>query len=200
MGEELELLKKTGENLAAIVGETSFAKWEERSFRQMVDFDHVQRTEQDRIFNELELTVLGLFVLHLEDAASAKPRMKKIFDILKKEVVEGFINLLANLGLEEHFIEEWRALIQMRLAEYRKDYKLLIKESKDIPELVKNEEFKIIWARIETLTLDGLRHIRRGKLEQEDPLRRDLQKWLIGLDSLAGQITNPETHYPPAEA
>ncbi|KKP27665.1 MAG: hypothetical protein UR15_C0034G0010 [Parcubacteria group bacterium GW2011_GWA2_31_28] len=39
------------------------------------------------------------------------------------------------------------------------------------------------WARIETITIDCLIHIRRGKVEKDDPLLKLLRQWLLNFNS-----------------
>lgn len=195
--EELEekteaMLKESGKNIAQIVAEASFKIWQEKDFREMIKFNNISQTEADRMFNELELTALGLFILHLDRVSSktADETKRIVFKGLQENIRKGFIEIFKELGIEEKYLEQWRGLIDMRLREYRKDYKIALKQIRDMKKFNDEEELKVIWVRIETLTIDGLIHIRRGNFKAEDFLWKYLRKWLTELDVSFGKITS----------
>jgi hypothetical protein len=64
-----EIAEKVGMVLGEVVGKVSFMLWQKDDFRKQISFDTIPQTEQDRIFNELEVSFLGLFVLYLENLA-----------------------------------------------------------------------------------------------------------------------------------
>ncbi|MDO8499001.1 MAG: hypothetical protein Q7S44_04415 [bacterium] len=64
------------------------------------------------------------------------------------------------------------------MKEYKGDFLIALKEAKSWKDLNDGQEIKVIWARVETLTIDSLRHIRGGKIEKDDPLWVYLRKWL----------------------
>ena len=99
--------------------------------------------------------------------------------------------MMADLGIESKFLKQWKDLIDMRLEEYTKDFKIGLNESTKWEEF-RNEDqkMKFAWARIETITIDCLTHIRRGKVEKDDPLWKLLRKWFINLDSQIAPISN----------
>lgn len=188
-----KMLGDAGRNIANLVASSAFDFWNRKDFRLYVNFNSLDRTEQDRIFNELEVSAIGLFTLQLDDAillTSAKEQ-KIVFDSLQKSIVSGFLKIMLDLGIANKFLEQWKALIDMRLEEYTKDLKIAHKESSRWEEL-KNEdkEIKLAWARVETITIDSLTHIRRGDVEKDDPLWKLLRKWFLNLDSQIAPITN----------
>ena len=159
----------------------------------MIDFDKISQTEQDRIFNELEVSFLGLFYLYLDNLSSQLENQeeKALVEQLKPALKKGFISLYEDLKIEKKFIDIWKELINMRFEEYEKDFKLLIKEGKKAKEIskackvIKNDEkFGLFWARNQTITLACLQHIRRGKLDHKDPLRKYLQDWVVNVDKI----------------
>lgn len=152
-----ELLLRTGEQFGEIIAQTSFELWQENTFRNLVNFDSISQTEQDRIFNELEVSALGLFILNLDHAVeSSKSQETEIFySKLKHALVEGFLNLFKKLNIEQKHIHEWRILIDMRLEEYRRDFKVALKESKKIKEVRDDLQMQVLWAKIETITIDS---------------------------------------------
>lgn len=162
------------ERLASAVAQASFDFWEDEEFRKLINFENISKTEQDRIFNELEVTALGLVALHAEQ----QPLLIKI----QQETVEAFLKMMADLGIEEEFLDTWKLLIKMRFKEYKRDFRMASKEAKGWEELKNEDGLRPVWARVETLTIDGLRHIRRGRVEKDDPLWRYLRKWLVMLE------------------
>lgn len=190
--EIIEILNYTAEKLAESVASLAFEVWSRKDFRLFVNFHNISQTEQDRIFNELEVSILGLLILKFDDGILRKDKeFGLMLEYFENKLIEGFLNLFRNLKLEEKYIKQWKMLIDMRLAEYRKDYKIATKESKKVKEFDKNEEsLKISWARIETITIDCLTHIRRGNVEEKDPLWKFLRKWFINLESKLSPLTS----------
>ncbi len=184
--ETAKLIAGASKNLAQVVASSSFEFFQRKDFRLYVDFNNLSQTEQDRMFNELELSVLGLFILHFEHAvlSSEKEEQRLVFKALGKDLASAFVQLFIDLGIEKKFIDQWNMLIDMRLKEYREDFEAAMKESSGWKEF-KNEtqQTKITWARIETITIDCLTHIRRGKVEEKDPLWKLLRKWLISIEA-----------------
>lgn len=192
MEDELILLKGAGEKLAEMVAQISFDLWQKDNFHTLINFDQISKTEQDRIFNELELTILGFLTLNLDYALSRTlgRASQRVLKTLQEEIKIGFLNLFISLGIEDKFIQEWKTLINMRFDEYRKDYKLALKESESMKEFEGKENFRIIWARVETLTIDGLSHIRRGNVKKGDSLWRYLRRFLTELDVNFSKVTH----------
>lgn len=159
--------------LGVLISQGSFDFWQDEKFRKLVDFDKISQTEQDRIFNELEVSVLGLFVLK--------------FPHLEEQGVESFMELMREVGIADEFLKTWQELIDLRLKEYTEHYQLAIDETKDFDEL-RNKEERVIWSRIETITIDCLTHIRRGKVKKGDPLWKMLREWFLMLDFAMSKI------------
>lgn len=193
-----EILNKLGQVLANAVARVSFMLWEKKEFREMIDFNKISQTEQDRIFNELEVSFLGLFYLYLDNLSSQLENQeeKELVEQLKPALRKGFIALYEDLKIEKKFIDIWKELINMRFEEYQDDFHGLIKEGAKEKKL-KDKQFRLFWARTQTITLDCLQHIRRGKLEQKDPLRKYLQDWVVNVDKIYSD-TIKELIFKPA--
>lgn len=191
--ETTKLFARASTNIAKIVASSSFEFWQRKDFRLYVDFENISQTEQDRIFNELEVSVLGLFILHFDnviETAIAKEH-KIVFSAFQKDLAPAFLQILYDTGIEKKFVDQWKTLIDMRLKEYRTDLKTALKESKKMKEFEKNEEdLRVVWSRIEAITIDCLTHIRRGNIDRDDPLWKLLRKWLITLDAQLNPITH----------
>lgn len=183
--ETTKMIAKSSKAIAQLVASESFEFWQRKDFRLYVEFDNLDQTEQDRMFNEFEVSVIGLFIFKFRDAAFGKDKEKQIvFKALEKDLPLAFLQLFIDLGIEQKHIELWRELIKMRLKEYEGHLKVSLEESKKWPEL-KNEpeDLKKAWARIETITIDCLTHIRRGKVEEGDSLWKLIRKWLLTVDA-----------------
>lgn len=184
-----EMFSESGKKLAQVAAGSSFEFWQRKDFRLYVNFQSLSQTEQDRMFNELEVSILGLFNLSLDYAISvAKVEYKKLLEVLQKEITYGFLQLFLDLGTEKKFIDQWNKLIEMRFKEYHEDFKTAVKESDSWRELKGDEEMRQTWARIETITIDCLTHIRRGEVKKDDPLWKLLRKWFISLEAQVSPI------------
>lgn len=176
-----ELSKKLVKHIA----ESGFKFWRGKEFRKMIDFENLSQTEQDRIFNEVEVTGLGLLMLHLDDIINKVEFTERQLEFanLQKAATSSFLKWLKELDIESKFVKIWKKLIDLRLDEYRKDYLTAQQESSYWKEFRgENRALRDIWVRIETLAIDSLHHIRRGKTTSKDPLWKHLRRWLLRLD------------------
>lgn len=174
-------LKTTTKKPAQIIAEASFVLWQSKDFRALVRFNILGQVEQDRIFNELELTGLGLSCLYSEQTGK---------EHFKKEVTEQFLQIMSESGLEGKFLDIWKKLIKIRFEEYENDYKKVLYTSEDKKEFDNEENLRLAWTRIETLAVAGWTHIRRGENKEEDPLWDIMRKWLAVLDAQLLQNLN----------
>lgn len=191
MHSEKELLLKTGEKFGEIIANSAFELWQTKDFRNLVEFSFISQTEQDRIFNELEVSLLGLFIINLDQAvdSSESDEHEIFYAKLRQALIEGFLNIYKKLNLEQKHIHQWRILIDMRLEEYRKDFKIALKESKKMKGIQDDPQVGILWAKIETVTIDCLSHIRRRNVKEGDPLWRMLRRWLTKMEVVFDQLT-----------
>ena len=174
---------KLAKSLVLDISQSGFEFWQDSEFRKLVSFDSLSQTEQDRIFNEVVVTGLGLLVLYLDGAVAEITLTKHqvYFDQLQKDSLKFFISYLEEIGIPKKFVKIWQKLIDMRLEEYREDYQLALGESSNWKEFKGDLKMRKTWAQIETVTIDGLSHIRRGKVKKDDPLWKMLRFWLLGL-------------------
>ena len=181
--ETAKLIAGASKNLAQVVASSSFEFFQRKDFRLYVDFNNLSQTEQDRMFNELELSVLGLFILNFDHAieTASAPEQKIVFSSLQKDLPSAFLQIFVEIGIEKKFIDQWKTLIDMRLSEYRRDLKTALKESYKWKEFKNEKQSQETWVQIETVTIDCLSHIRRGNIEKTDPLWKLLRKWFITL-------------------
>ena len=152
--ETAKLLAGATDNIAKLVASSAFEMWKRKDFRLYVDFNNIDTVEQDRMFNELQVSVLGLFILHFESALTdATDERKMVLEALKKDLVPAFLALLSESGVESRYIKEWKYLIDLRLKEYRTDLRMAMEEVGEMEEFKKDEHLKIVWCRLQTLSL-----------------------------------------------
>jgi len=161
------------EKVVSLIAQSAFELWKSRDFRELVSFEDISQTEQDRIFNELEVSSLGLFILQ--------------YDHLEKQITKEFIGLFASLGIGSQLLEQWEKLIEMRLEEYRDHYQLAIDETENTREL-QERELRIIWSRVETISIDCLSHVRVGKVKKGDHLWKMLREFFVAQDIMFKKI------------
>jgi hypothetical protein len=185
-----KLLVDASTNLAQFVASSSYAFWERKDFRLYTEFANISQSEQDRLFNELQVSVLGLFIVHLDyiKSVTLQKEKKNIIRIIQQELKKSFLILFSDLKIDESFVKQWDKLIEMRLKEYRGDLKIALKETEGSEEFNGSEELWNTWAVIETVTIDCLSHIRRGNIEEDDPLLKLLRTWFITLDAKLNPI------------
>ena len=105
-----KMLGESGQNIASLIASSSFDFWNRKDFRLYINFNSLNKTEQDRIFNELEVSVIGLFTLHLDDAIllTTVKEQKIVLDSLQRSIVSGFLKMMADLGIESKFLKNRR--------------------------------------------------------------------------------------------
>lgn len=184
------MMLDAAQRLGQLAASESFEFWQRKDFRLYVAFDSLSQTEQDRIFNELEVSLLGLFILQFDYAQTiADKGDKAVLKTFQQELVPGFLRLMEETGIAKENLKVWQQLIDMRLKEYRSDLKVALKESSSMEDFAGDEELRSTWARIETITIDCLTYIKRGDVKEGDPLWKLLRKWFITLDARLFPIT-----------
>lgn len=160
--------KKITERIAS----SSFKLFNDKKFRDLVNFDQLTKTEQDRIFNEIVVNAITLDILDLGSLSEqTKTRFaENFYNETKIELYSYYGNWLRELGTPEEFAGLWKPLIDLRVKEYQKDLKTYRKQ-------IKKTSWLTAWIHI--VSLGCLKHIRRGKTKPGDPLFLMLLKWLV---------------------
>lgn len=178
--------EKIAKNLVDLISKSSFDFWRQSDFRDLVKFESLTQTEQDRIFNELVVTGIILAMFTVDEMVSGRTNItleKQIsFSKIRKGIGEAYVQTLKDFGVQREFTRIWKKLIDLREKEYLKDLTLANQEAIKGADFKKYPELRSIWARIETLVIGSLHHIRRGKTSPKDPLWKMLRKWLIDLE------------------
>lgn len=93
-----------------------------RKFRRLALFDSLNQEERNRIFNELILAPLALFMIMLEAPDLRLPKeMRDYLLLVKDEIPKAHLDGLKQLGIERRFRRDWDKLINMRYEEYSED-------------------------------------------------------------------------------
>ena len=186
--------KKLAEKLVRMVCHSAFGFFKDEEVRKMLNFSSLEQGERDRIFNELELSGLCLIMFMVEDRADLIEKEKELWIKTKEEIPRSFIRWLSDLGIEKHYLNLWKKLIEMRYKEYKKDQPKIksimmqeLEESSDIDPL-----FLDVYTLVQSVSMGSLFHIRRGKTSIKDPLYKHLRIWLLSLFvKIENKMTGP---------
>lgn len=174
----------TAENLVKWAQQEAYKIFLNRKFRQILEFEKLPQTEQDRIFNELVVSSLLIMMLTLEAPDINAPEAIKDFLLeIKDEIPKKHLQSLKDLGIENNYRQDWEKLIQMRYREYQED-RLGMREaameltSKESP--LTTEKLRDIGLLLppQVVGMGTLSHIRRGKIEENDPLNKIILRWI----------------------
>lgn len=189
--ETAKLLTSAANELVRGIANQAFKMWEREDFRMYTNFKNIPISDQDRIYNELQVSLIGLYILNFEQAIlDSDDEKKKVLSALQNDLTPAYLNLFAELGMEKKFIKQWKNLIDLRVGEYKGDLQIALSESVSMSEFKDEEALRKIWIRIETITIACLSHIRKGKIAEDDPLWQLLRKWFISMDTQLTPITS----------
>lgn len=168
-----------------IVASGSYDLWRQKEFRDSINFFKIGAREQDRIFNELEVTALGYVTFFLEERLTNKRHKDNyvVYANVGELVGDEFLSLMEEIGVTDREMRLWRQLIDMRLKEYRSDMALIMKESSKWKAFAgKDKHLRPAWARIITLSINSMRHIKGEKVALSDDMWPIMRHWLISLE------------------
>ncbi|MEK7211119.1 MAG: hypothetical protein AAB731_00630 [Patescibacteria group bacterium] len=141
----------------------------DQGVRELLNFEKLKQTEQDRIFNELVVTNLLLFVLMLDTVAELTGGYRRDFcRDLSETLFYAYPRELARMGVGEEHVDLWNKLMKMRYDEYREDERRWKKRP--------DPRMQNPWRTV--LAVGGLDHLRRGKTSPDDPLFPKMIEWL----------------------
>lgn len=171
--------------LVQAASQSSFQCWQQPEFRKLVKFHKLKQPEQDRLFNELVATSLLSAMLLMDDlidrdylALESQVNFSKI----RRHIPEIHLTNLSGYGVESEFVDIWQKLIDIRESEYLEDLRLARQQTTDQQFRNLEPELKSAWARIETLGIGSLHHIRHGRTTTTDKLWPLLRHWLLDLE------------------
>lgn len=117
-----QMAQATAANLSQAAASAAFQVFENKQFRKLAGFNRLSQAEQDRIFNELVVAnlVLFMFVFEAPDLRVADEQRAYLAGVNKK-IPLAYVQNLRNLGIEAKHLQDWEKLIGMRYEEYAKD-------------------------------------------------------------------------------
>jgi hypothetical protein len=117
-----QMAEATAANLSQAAASAAFHLFKDKRFRKLAGFDRLSQTEQDRIFNELVVANLVLFMLVFEapDLRVADEQRAYLAGVTKK-IPPAYVQNLKELGIEAKYLQDWEKLIGMRYEEYARD-------------------------------------------------------------------------------
>jgi len=157
----------------------AFKIFNDKKFRNLLNFLTLAKIEQDRLFNELVVSAIALIMLTLETPdLKGESELKEYLQFVRDQLPKAHSTELKNLGIEKKFLKQWEQLIDMRYQEYHKD-KLEVRAAAmnmeyDDGSAESLEDIQIMLP-VNTIAMGAHRHILRGKTEGRD----ELFKYLI---------------------
>jgi len=117
-----QMADATAAALAQAAASAAYHFFKDKGFRKLAGFDRLSQTEQDRIFNELVVANLVLFMLVFEapDLRVADEQRGYLTGVTKR-IPQAYVKNLKELGIEAKYLKDWKKLIDMRYEEYARD-------------------------------------------------------------------------------
>lgn len=165
----------------ASVGWVAKIFWDKK-FQELAEFKTLVQAEKDRIFNELAIAPLTLFMITLEAPDINQP--KEFCDFLlmiRDELPAAHMKTLAGYGLERKYLADWEKLIKMRFDEFSRDKlkaRQVMMEDESRGKSLEISDLKSInlVLPVFTVAVGCHRHIYRGKTDVKELLFRYLMK------------------------
>lgn len=173
----------------------SYGLWKDGQFRDVVGFSKLTNKEQDKIFNNLQITALLYVLFFLEEKAKkGRDGSGVVYSNVAEYTVQAFLEMMSEAELTEREVRLWQKLIATREREYKKDLKYILKESEkwDVFE-GRDKLLRETWGRVVTLSFGLLKHVREEGDPIRDPLWVLVRRWLVGIEAeLAANMESTE--------
>lgn len=172
--------------LDEIVLPSVFRTFRQDGFREPANFKKLPVAEHDRIFNELEVSGICVAEFYLGQVKHFVKDgdfhfWRDVEELLSRQLQKK----LTSLGVDGGNAKLMRQLINMRYREYGQLAEQIIRGGVLITPEFKNQppEIKRSFAMMQAIAVGTADHIRRGKLEERDPLIKHLMNWFFDLQS-----------------
>jgi len=170
---------------------SAFRFFRDKEPRKLLNFEKLNQTEQDIIFNELVMTAILaiVFVLnsrilrdeHLPDSPSLRAKLSFLKE-MKNQVFNNFLAWYSNFGIDKVYVDLFEKCLKMRFEEYQEDKIRLMRElpREDIYDYeIDNELAHHELCAIQSLVVSSLFHIKRGETSPEDSFVKPYKTWLL---------------------
>lgn len=154
----------------------------DKKFQRLADFERIGQKEKDRVFNELIIAPLTLFMITLEAPdINQPPNFRDYLLIVRDEIPQAHVESLKSLGIEKKHLKLWKKLIKMRHEEYSQSKfeareAMMEYESQDKEMTLTDLDGINLFLPVFTVAVGCHRHICRGKTAGKDPLFKYLIK------------------------
>lgn len=147
----------------------AFKMFKEEDVRKLLVFDQVDKTEQDRFFNEMTVTniIMLMLILDKQIAETDDQKRKEYLNALREQVPKFFNAFLKRIGIPKKYVGIWKKLVGLRYDEYNKDTLEWRQTFMEINYEVATHKGVMIF---QTIAFGLYNHLRRGKVDPEDEL------------------------------
>jgi len=166
-----------------VIGLAGKIFWDKK-FQKLAEFGKLKQPEKDRIFNELVIAPLTLFMITLEAPDLRQSQeFRDYLLVVRDEIPKAHVKYLKNLRVEKKYLVDWRKLIKMRYEEYSKDKlgarQAMMEFKSKKKDLVPSDLEEInLFLPVFTVVVGCHHHICRSKIEGKDELFKHLIKHL----------------------
>lgn len=148
-------------------------------FQRMAKVKEFDQDEQNRIFNEVQVSGLVYCMIFIEQKRQyLNENRSALWREVTEKIPKTFCGWLSELGVEKEYVNIWEKLIDLRLREYQEGMfemkNVLENKLDDDP----REDIKEMFYSLESVAIGGMLHIRREKVKMNDPLKRHMMTWL----------------------
>lgn len=174
-----------GKLVEEAVAVKSYSLWKDSEFRKLANFAKLNNRQQDKIFNDLQVTALLYVYLFLEERSGKDNGDSVVYGDIKEYMVDEFLAMMESVDVSARNLTLWRKLIALREAEFRKDFRYIVKESGHWDAFGgEGELLRNTWGRVIALSLGALGHISSDEeLSVENPLWAMIRRWLVSIES-----------------
>ncbi len=171
-----QMAYETAKALLQVASVSAFQLFQDKKFHRLADFNQLNQTEQDRIFNELVVGSIVLIMLILEAPdLRVAAELRGFLSALNKKIPEAHLDYLRSLSVESKYIQQWKKLIDMRYEEYSRDRHDVRAAAMEIESSEKRLDLddlsKIqMLVPVQTVAIGCHHHICRGNTEGRDDL------------------------------
>lgn len=168
-----------------------FRVFQEDKFRELAYFKKLPVSEHDRIFNELEVAGICLAIFYLDAVKSlVRPEDYHFWRNTEEHLPKQLQKILMGYGVDGSNAKMMRELIDMRRKEYEELAEKTLEASIDLkPELQElTPEMRWFATKAQATAVGATDHIRRGKIQEGDPLIKYLIGWLMFLQQKVGKF------------
>ena len=156
-------------SLVLIGSKAAFKMFKSEDVRKLLNFNQVDKIEQDRFFNEMTVTNIIMLMLILDkQITEADPgERREYLKAIREEVPKFYLAFLEKIGIPKKYVNIWEKLVDLRYDEYNEDTLEWRQTFMDIDHEVAMNKGVLIF---QTLSFGLFNHLRRGKVDPEDEL------------------------------